>query len=180
MDESGKIAVSTGVVFKIGKIPLMVFDAINAQMSKKEPQVPMVYIQDKDREEYNDADPKYLMAIKKHDEELKRKLMDAVFVYGLSVEKVPDTVEKLEDESWVDKERMVGIEFDPGEKNSRFLSWVKYVACMDPKDYTDLFLACARTFGVTEEDVAMAATSFPNRAQRRANPRPLSKTRGKP
>ena len=169
----GKITMSTGVAFKIMDIPLMVFDSINKKMRKERPQIPVCYIEGKDREELNPNAPEYLIAMEDWEAELNAKLLDASIVLGIQVHRLPEDFPKPEDTPWAEKLKRLDIDISD-DSDDRLLAWIKFCAAPTVKDLNSLILACSRNIGVTEEDLASSAELFRNRKERRAGRKPSS------
>lgn len=169
------VKVSTGVVFGIKAVPLMVLNELNNQARKDKPKVPVCYIEEKDREELNDKDPRYLEAMEEWEANLNQKIYDGVIILGTTVEQLPDGFPGVDSNSWDSKLRLIGIDV-PEDGDPRYLAWVKYCAAPAVDDINKLVLACSRGAGVTEADIAQASELFRNREERRANSKPLRKT----
>ncbi len=166
--EDGKLTLSTGVVFKIMDIPLFAFDKIKENMERERPKVPVVYIEAKDREEANPNDPDYIAAIDAFERKQSEKLIDMIIVLGTELDQVPEGFPKDDDESWTSKLKLLGFDI-PEDKDERYLTWIKLCAMRTREDYESLLIACSRSAGVTEEDVAEAAASFRDSKKRAAD-----------
>lgn len=158
----GKITMSTGVVFRVLDIPLMVIDSINKKAREGKPKVPVQHIEDKCREEENPNDPDYIKALQDWEVELNEKIIDATLILGVELDKLPGGFPKPKDKSWSDKLKKIDIEI-PGD---RFLTWIKCCAAPTVEDMNSLILACSRNIGVTEEDLADAANLFRDSKER--------------
>lgn len=175
MDE---IVVSTGVKFGIRDVPVMAFRDLQKRLEQGRPHAPVHFIEDKGREEENPNDPDYQDALTKWNEETEMKLMDFVLMKGVEVTKITNGVEPIDSKNWAEECKYLGIEVaDSG--GVRYLQWLKYVACPTADDISKLVLGAGRKLGVTEEDVAEAATIFQNRKERRANTKPPRKAHSK-
>ena len=166
--KDGKITLSTGVVFKLENVPLFAFDKIKEKVGRERPQVPVVHIESKDRDEPNPNDPDYIAAMESYDSKLNEKLVDMVIVLGTEVDSVPEGFPKAEDEGWATKLKRLDIDI-PEDSDERYLSWVKLCAMRTAEDLASLLMACARGAGVTEEDVAEQAASFRDSKERRTD-----------
>jgi|TARA_Y100000310_G_scaffold15622_1_gene15678 hypothetical protein len=168
--KDGKITLSTGVVFKIKDVPVMVLGAIKSRMAASRPKVPVIFIEDKDREEPNPNDPDYIAAVEDWEAELTEEIIDAIIVLGVGLDSVPEGMDKPDGDIWAGQLAKVRVEVS-GSKGSdeRLLSWIKLYAASSEEDINSLIMACSKGAGVSEEDVAESATMFRNRAERRAN-----------
>jgi hypothetical protein len=98
--EDDVFTLSTGVVVRLKPVSSSLVEEMKSAI--KMPAVPVVWIEEKEREEENPNDPRYIEAV----EECNRKRADAVFdalcMFGV------DLVEELpEDDSWLKKLRML-------------------------------------------------------------------------
>ncbi len=165
MPEAKMVTVSTGVVFRIRDVPTMALQRVNEEHEGQKPGVPKVYYAAKEKDIDNPDDPDYIKAVDKWNDELIEKMMDAVFVLGLEVVGVPESFPTMGEQLWAKKLKVAGTEVAT-EPEARFVDWVKYCAAPKPEDLTALFMACSRNAGVTEDDVASAAKSFPSGEKR--------------
>lgn len=171
-----ELIVSTGVKFVTRDVPVMAFRDLQKRQDKERPHVPVVFIEDKEREEENPEDPEYQKMLNEWNESTEMRLMDFVLMTGTKAIEIPGTVSPIDSEDWAEENRYLGIDI-AATGNVRYLQWVKYVACPTPDDITSLIMAAGRKLGVTEEDVADAASMFQNREERRANTKSPRKTR---
>ena len=168
------VETSTGVVFKIKNLPAMALRDKHRQLERQKPMPPVVYIEDKGRDEENPNDPDYRAALARFTEDEAVQLYEVAIVLGLEVESVSNGVPKCEDNSWLLDMDLLSMDV-PSEGKGRFLAWVKYIAAPRPEDMAAIEKAVMNSFGVAEEDVAEAVASFPNRAERRSNRKRPSK-----
>jgi len=161
--KDGKIQLSTGVVFKVVDVSPFAFNRVKAMMELERPSVPVVYIESKEREEPNPNDPDYVAATENFDLKLTEKLTDMIILLGSELDTVPEDFPNAQDERWTAKLEKLGINNIPSaseDQDGRYLAWVKLCAMRTFEDYSSLLVACSRSAGVTEEDVAEAASSF--------------------
>lgn len=173
-----EIIVSTGVKFGIRDVPVMAFRDLQKRLERERPHAPVLYIEEKDREEINEDDPDYQQKLQEWNEMSEMKLLDFVLMTGSVVNEMPDNIRPVDSEDWAEECRFLGIEV-PNSGGVRYLEWIKYVACPTQEDIKMLILGAGRKLGVTEDDVADTAAMFQNREERRANRTAPRKTRGK-
>lgn len=163
-----QITLSTGVVLELSAPPAWGLEFIQEEMAATRPEVPKVYIADKDREEENPDDPRYLRAVRDHDAKLTRALYDACLIMGVEILMIPDNIPGVEDESWSKRLRLAGIPIsdDPDERR---LQWLKYVAAPGNTDWAPLFSKLLELMGTKEEDVVAAINSFQGDQERAAD-----------
>ena len=169
--EDGKITLSTGVTFKVANVPVFAFDKIKEKMESQRPRVPMVHIEEKDRYEPNPNDPDYIAAMDTFERKHADKIVDMILLLGTELDSVPDGFPKASDESWTTKLKRLDIDI-PEDEDGRYLTWIKLFAMRTTEDYGSLIVACSRSAGVTEEDVAEASASFRSSKKRGANTGP--------
>jgi len=171
-----QIEVSTGVIIGIRDVPVIPFRELQKRIQRERPCVPVLYIEDKGREEENPDDPEYQEELAEYNESTEMRLIDYMLMTGTKIIKVPDNINTLESEEWAEECRYLGSDV-PASGGVRYLQWLKYVACPTQNDIASLILAAGRKLGVTEEDVAEASATFQNRKERRANTKAPGKTR---
>jgi len=168
--EDGKITLSTGVVFKIVGVPLFAFDKIREKMRLERPQVPVVHIEEKDRDEPNPNDPDYIAALDTFERKHSEKIIDMMITLGTEFDSVPEGFPKVSDDSWVLKLKLLDIDVPESEDvHGRYLAWIKLCAMKTMEDYESLLIACSRGAGVTEKDVADASATFRSAKKRAAD-----------
>lgn len=157
---------SSGVVLRLRKIPPFILKEVQA--SFRPPEVPKVYMDDKETSEENPSDPTYMRALRAYQSALGDALNGVMLVRGTEVESVPDGMPRPEDNSWVDDlNDLPGVENGalavPNTPRRRYYCWLKYVALTDSRDLTGLLRKLSELAGNTlEVDVARAVESFPD------------------
>lgn len=136
---------STGVRVRIKPVPPALVNDVMLRV--KVPQVPEVWNEKKGRGEPNPLDPGYVAALARYEQERGAAALDAVSMFGLElVDGLPD------DDTWLVKLRMLGIEVDDNPVAREFY-YKKYIALGNDLDQLQQLM------GVTPEDVAQAKKS---------------------
>lgn len=151
-----QITLSTGVVLKVQAVASWNYTDLVSQVERP---VPPIMVIDGDRKIENPEDPEYKKAMRKFEVEISDKMNNYSIVYGTEIVSVPETVEKVESESWRSKLKWRGkaIGDDPVEL---YLNWIKYVAAPKRSDVMNILLGVGRLSGVRESDVETAASNF--------------------
>ena len=147
-------ALSTGVRATLKPVPQTILQ--DALALVKEPEVPVVWIGEKDREEENPNDPAYLKALGDVATEQARVTFDVFALFGIELE------EPAEKGDWLKRlqlmERLGRLDlsrFDPEDSIDLEFLFKRYVA-MGNADY----ILIGAISNVTEADVRQAARSF--------------------
>lgn len=148
--ETGGVRVlSTGIRVRLKSVSASLIDEVRARI--KDPDVPTVYDSEKDRELRNPNDPAYLRALEEADELRGRAATDAMIMFGVElVDPVP------EDDEWIGRLALIGIEVDASNKFAREFAYKKYIVVGTP-DLPSVFTASSP---VTGEGVAKAMAGF--------------------
>lgn len=149
---------STGVRVRLKSVSASLIDEVRARI--KDPVVPTVYDEEKDRELQNPNDPVYLKALEDADNARAHAATDAVIMFGVEL---ADPMPK--DDEWISKLALMGIEVDTGNKFAREFAFKKYIAVGTP----DLPLVFTASSPVTKEGIARAMAGFPGDEGRRTD-----------
>lgn len=149
---------STGIRFKLKKVSnLLILDA-----TKKipVPAVPVVFLEDKGREEENPSDPLYIQRMTDYNSERGLLTSTLILAYGTEVISMPEGYIPFECDDWADDLKEFGISV-PIKGRARYATWIKYHLIQNDQDMGDLLKAVMRFSGNTiEEDVKQAEGSF--------------------
>lgn len=147
-DGDGNVVLSTGIKGKILPVAASLIEEVTAKI--KDPDVPVWYNKDKEREEPNPVDPIYLKQMEEANRRRGVVALDAMVMFGLDlVDPVP------EGDIWVKKLKWLGIEFDERDDFEREFAYKKYVVCGS----SDL-IEISKLAGITQEAVEDAVKSF--------------------
>lgn len=157
---------SSGVVLRHKKVPPMILARIDEKF--RDPEVPVIWDSEKERNIPNPDDPKYHEEVQQNRMDKGTALIDVLIALGTTIEFIPDGMQTLEDDEWVENLSFVGIEV-PKLRVGRYLAWVKYFAAEAAEDIQKLAKKGAAALGVTEEDVASAIANFQSDETRTAD-----------
>ena len=135
-----------------------------------EPEVPRVWLAEKDREEENPNDPNYLAALVARGEKQGLAQMDVAILYGTSIETIPEGAYRPDDEEWSADLLEDGFltDEDLSSYRKRYLNWVLLYACRggdEAKLFGHVIILC----GLTEAEVQEVLASFRSRSLRGAD-----------
>lgn len=141
----------SGVKFRI--VPVSA-GLIQSVMSKiKDPEIPMHYDEDKDREYPNPNDPIYVRQLEEAGNKRNQVSMDAMIMFGIElIDDIPNT-------NWERKLNFLGIEFDAKDEIEREFAFKRHILAD-----SDIFLEIATKSGIQREQIDQAVASFPGDA----------------
>lgn len=159
---------ASGVKFKLKKVSAF---AIKDAIAKiKDPVMPRFFNEGKGRDEDNPADPDYIAA--KDEAEYQRSMMGINVVIGLGTTVIDfgDYEEKPDADEWVEKLELIGIDV-PRSGIGRYMAWVRYSGVVSESEIADMTTIVGRLSGIVrEEEVEVAAESFPGPEERNTTP----------
>lgn len=155
--QSSQVTVSNGIILGIKPVPPFVTRAALSKVNK--PLIPIVRIEEKDREEANPNDPNYLSALEDYQAARLAIFADVLMLKGTEVKFVPEGRSHPDDNDWVEELAFVGIEV-PESKPARYLSWIKFHVLETERDIAYLTAMLVRSSGVTESEVQRAIETF--------------------
>lgn len=159
--DDGLVHLSTGVVLSRQPIPKMYIMDVIKELEKKRPKVPREFIPELEREEDNPMNPAYLEEKDKFEDMLNTAMIDLVILKGSKLHSVPEGVEPVESDSWVEDYAIFGINV-PKTGKVRYLRWIRSVAAPTDEDIQLLLRRLAPTLGVPEASVDEALSNFPS------------------
>jgi hypothetical protein len=146
-----------GLKFKLRRMSRMAL--VEAGRKVMDPKVPVVWIEDKQRNEPNPNDPDYKEELNRAAWTRSIAIVNTCLVLGTSLLSKPEHIESLESDEWIEQLKFIGLDVPEG-KYARYAAWVRYHALNDD-ELTDLILQVQRFNGVvTEPDVQAAAEEF--------------------
>lgn len=152
---------SSGLKFKLKKVSAMLISEAGRKVAR--PPVPVVFIEDKGREEENPNDPNYLAAQQDANWETTVLTINVTIAFGTQVieDTIPKDVEHWESLGWSDSlEELLGLKI-ANSGRARYAAWVKFYALPDHQELLDLQRAIAVYSGnVPETAVADAEDAF--------------------
>lgn len=151
---------SNGLRLKLYKVSSMLVSEAGRRIP--DVPVPVVFIEDKGREEENPHDPAYIEAQRDVDWKRTVIIMNTTIAFGTKpIEPLPDNLEPVEATSWAeDVVEIAGVSV-PSKGRGRYAAWLQYYALPDNTELMALQLKVGRLSGrVPEADVAAAEDSF--------------------
>ncbi len=166
MSEQETITLSTGVVLRLMKPSRFLLQEKARQMTPKVPKPPVVFIEDKGREEENPADPAYIEAARAWSNDWARATENATILMGTAIESVPEGFQRPEDTEWATElADAYGLEV-PQSKPLRYCMWLKLWAVRTDDDARALKEKTDHMLGIPQRKVAEAMDSFRGGAER--------------
>ena len=165
--EQDVLELSTGVKLRLRRPSSMLVKEATKSLVDTEPKPPMVFIEEKEREEENPNDPAFRAAHNIWLAEVGVRALRALIPTGTALELKPDDVVGPEDEDFADLMRSMGQEPETG-RFTRYVQWVMSVAC-GAQDLEILSVRLMRLAGIPEGDVADVLEMFPGIQERLAN-----------
>jgi hypothetical protein len=143
------VTTSTGYQVHIEPVPDMFIQSMMAKLPYPPP--PKVYIDGKDRWEENPMDPGYVQKCREVDGQRAEAFTDAVLVMSCTL-----VGDMPENNRWIRRLKMLGIEFDVDDDLEREFAFLKYVVFCRSVDIAQLM----SRMGASAEDVAVATERF--------------------
>ena len=163
--QKGTVTLSNGIVLKLKPVPPFLLR--QAVTKLKEPKPPKMDI-GKGREEENPDHPDFLAAKGEYDALVIEAVTNVAFVMGTEAASIPDGLWGPDGDDWLEIPEILGIEVDQRPRG-RYLAWLRYYAVTSQEDVLQILLAMSTKLGLTEEEVGLAAHSFPSGAVRGAD-----------
>lgn len=161
---------SSGVRLRLRPVaPLFVR---RAQMQLKKPTPPLWENPNNGRQEYNEADPEYLEAMRVYDEETETAAIRALILSGSALEYCPPDIPAPDSDEWVENALEAGITYAFKTERGRYATWVEDVALANREDFYALGMAVGRLTGIAEEDMARALDAFRSPGERPVTQQP--------
>lgn len=160
-EQSDEITLSTGVVLKFKKIPILRIQAVVEQFPY--PEVPEVFNKDKGRYEKNPFSEEYKKMVEEIDAKRGLAVIDTVLAVGTEVSTTPDNFAGPDTDEWLEELEIGHIKVKRDSKIARYHAWVKYVAIVDQDDVGKILEQFGLQLGVGEANVAQQLqTNFPH------------------
>ena len=148
IEDDGIHTLASGVRVTISPVTASLIDQVTARI--KDPDPPMWHNEDKDRDEPNYADPRYIKGLADAERERGLAAMDAIMMFGFElVDGIP------ENDAWMKKLKLLGIDVEVGDEIETEFAYKKYVA-VAPDEVT---LVTERS-GISAEEFEAAEASF--------------------
>lgn len=149
-DENAIHVLSTGVRVRLLPVSVSLIEEVRTRV--KDPVVPILYDEEKDREIPNPNDPTYLRLLESAEEKRNRATVDAIIMFGVElVDPMP------EDTSWIRKLALLGVDFDQDDEYAVEFAYKRYIAI----NTVDIPKVCTMSSPITGEEVEKAMSTFP-------------------
>lgn len=162
--QANEWASSKGLILKLKKVPRLV--VVEAGKKIKLPDVPMVWIEEKQRSEPNESDPNYIMALRESQFRQGIVSIDVYLTLGTEIAVLPPDMEAPDSTEWSQTLEELGLDI-PASGRARYAAWLKYYALDDEAEVTDLSKRIMQGGGIVfEEQVQEATATFRGAAPR--------------
>lgn len=165
---SGRYRLANGVLLEFRHVAP--YALRQAQQRVKEPDVPVVHVASKGRDEANPNDPNYLAAYAAYLEELALAGQAVGFMLGVRPVEVPDGMHWPDSDEWVDELSVAGIEARREPVPARLYDWLRLYAIASEEDLYVCTALATQQVGLSEAEVAAAVSSFRRRKGRGPDP----------
>lgn len=147
-----------GVKVRINPVGAALISDVTSRI--KDPDVPVVFIKDKEREEPNPNDPIYLRGIEEANQQRAIAMIDTLVMFGVELlEGIPDDDEWLKKLRFMEKRGMLDLSgYDLDDPFDREFLYKRYVLV----DNTVIELVTQMS-GLSAEDIKRAEDSFPGK-----------------
>jgi len=158
---------NNGITFKLKKVSRFV--VLEALKKYKTPKPPVMWVEDKSRNEENPQDPTYLEEVREFDTERGIATINIYLSMGTEVMTLPIDIEPMDGSDWYSRVVDLGVP-EVLNKYSRYTAWLRFYA-MEDDELTKLVTEVMKYSGLTlETDVQTAGESFKSVEARDANP----------
>ena len=155
LEKDHPVTLSTGIKVRLIPVAASLIGDVASQI--KDPEVPMQYMEEKQREEPNPNHPEYKKALREAEIERSNAALEALVMFGVElVDGVPPVAEWLPKLRFLEKRGRLSLKaYDLKDDLELEFVFKRYVA-MSQSD----IMAVMRISGVNEEDISQAAESF--------------------
>lgn len=161
-----RVTLSNGIELLIKPMPPMLLTAVTT--SVPEPPVPMIFLEEKGRDEPNPNHPDYVRAMDERAAVIGLATTNLILYACSSVVSVPEGIYKPEDEGWVKLTEMAGIKFDKDDPAERYLAWLRSYAVATMDDMKMVQNLPLQLAGISEAEVDEVEDSFRGTEERGA------------
>jgi len=160
----GPVTLSTGVRARIVPVAATLLEEVAARIPA--PEVPVWHNPDKDRDEPNPLHPRYIEAEAKANRDRGLAAIDAMVMFGVElVDGLPDDDGWLDKLKFLEKKGLLSLDdYDVSDPVDKEFLYKRFIAVAS----ADLALISRRS-GITPEEIARAAGSFPGNETRKAD-----------
>lgn len=157
--EMKEITLSTGVILNLWKGSTLALDQATEALKKSDPtpEPPMVYSEEKGRDESNPNDPGYVKAMQNWNGRLSIRFFTVLLATASSVNFVPEGMTTHDSEEFIEVLEMSGIE-PRRTKLGLYVQWVTLFAGLEDQELLGTHLL--QLAGVSEASIAEAEATF--------------------
>ncbi len=159
------LTLSTGVVLKLKPVPQAIIRRVVAKIER--PVVPVVHIEEKDRDEPNPDDPDYKEALGDWLTEQAFAAFKAVLLFGTEIESLPEGMVGPDSDDWtaIPLYLEVVTEEELADHYRRYLAWIELYAARTETDVFNIARLPVQLAGISESEVMDALLAFRSRAR---------------
>ncbi len=159
--DPNRVTLSNGVVLQIKEVQRdqIGFAMRNAQKEHPEPTAPMIYIEERGREEPNDADPDYLQAHITWQIEMASRMMSVLYWDAVEIVETPEGLPGMDSREFAEYLEDVMGEGVRTSQRGRKVQWLRYRA-IPIADLLNFQRRLLRLAGVPEEDIREVEATF--------------------
>lgn len=156
-NRKGPYTTENGIVLKYRKVSSQLIYSAWANLPI--PQVPMVWIEERGRDEPNPGDPTYNEELGKYMHDRTRVSTTIFFMHGLDVFSIPEDMISIESDDWfIDIEEWIKV---PQSKLGRKAAWLMFYAIPDDNEQGEIIADLMILNGmILEKTVDQALSSF--------------------
>ncbi len=158
MADPKTLTVENGVVFRLKQPSLLAVNHRGDELDRERPAPPIAYIEDKGREEPNDADPAYQLERMAWETKRLSSTYDILWITGTELESCPTELPGPESEGFAGLMRAMGMTLGPSIPE-RYIQWIRYSA-VTATEWRNIMHELMDLIGVREETVAEMARLF--------------------
>lgn len=161
-NDPNRIELSNGVVLRFKKISRneISYAARNANRDHPEPKPPMVWREDRGRDEPNPNDPNYIQSLTLYNIEATARVMDVLYARAIEVVFRPPEVSSPESQEFRDYLELAQGETLRQSELGRLVQWLRYWAIPD-EDQLPFQRKVLQLAGVPVEDIREVEAAFP-------------------
>lgn len=160
-----ELTLANGIVLEFRSVSPILTGAVRAELELNVPKPPVVWLEEKGRNEENPNDPDYLAALERQQHLNDVAMSDVITYSGVEIKHVPEGLFPPEHDGWLSDPRIImarrsGLDFDAEDTIKRKVVWMRLYAI---EDYVDARLwdeVQTELIGIREEEVQEALAGF--------------------
>jgi hypothetical protein len=173
---------SNGIILTLKPVPPFLLQAVMGEF--KDPEVPVVFMQEKGRDEPNPNDPEYIKAMEEVSAKQDKAINDFLLSVGTDVKSIPEGYFPPESDEWIKQIEFASeisganIYVDKENPIKRYLYWLRFYAIETGFDSAVINTIAYSLGGIREGEVQEVIDSFRSLPERRADTEPAIETIG--